>query len=219
MLVRAAERLQCSAVAGDQRALLPAAPALDLLLSLPGLGERPELLVIDEPNRSAGGCVRSASALRVRPDTLLEVRSGAHVERAIAAPQDVDPGHQPTMPSSRLRGQGLRRGVAARGTRRGRLEERAWTSRRAGTERVALGSRKAGPESSGLPRARKGSPKAGPGSSGLPRVEWPATSEERLAEGEPFRVEWCERGDSNPHALASASPSSWCVCQFRHFRR
>jgi hypothetical protein len=29
---------------------------------------------------------------------------------------------------------------------------------------------------------------------------------------------WCERGDSNPHALASASPSSWCVCQFRHFR-
>lgn len=29
---------------------------------------------------------------------------------------------------------------------------------------------------------------------------------------------WCGRGDSNPHALASASPSSWCVCQFRHFR-
>ncbi len=32
------------------------------------------------------------------------------------------------------------------------------------------------------------------------------------------RVEWCERGDSNPHVLANASPSSWCVCQFRHFR-
>jgi hypothetical protein len=29
---------------------------------------------------------------------------------------------------------------------------------------------------------------------------------------------WCGRGDSNPYALASASPSSWCVCQFRHFR-
>ena len=29
---------------------------------------------------------------------------------------------------------------------------------------------------------------------------------------------WCERGDSNPHDLAIASPSSWCVCQFRHFR-
>ena len=29
---------------------------------------------------------------------------------------------------------------------------------------------------------------------------------------------WCERGDSNPHVLANASPSSWCVCQFRHFR-
>ena len=28
----------------------------------------------------------------------------------------------------------------------------------------------------------------------------------------------CGRGDSNPHALASVSPSSWCVCQFRHFR-
>ena len=39
-----------------------------------------------------------------------------------------------------------------------------------------------------------------------------------------FRIETseseliCGRGDSNPHALASASPSSWCVCQFRHFR-
>ena len=31
-------------------------------------------------------------------------------------------------------------------------------------------------------------------------------------------VEWCERGDSNPHGIATASPSSWCVCQFRHFR-
>src|SRR5690606_37927874 len=29
---------------------------------------------------------------------------------------------------------------------------------------------------------------------------------------------WCGRGDSNPHELAPASPSSWCVCQFRHFR-
>ena len=28
---------------------------------------------------------------------------------------------------------------------------------------------------------------------------------------------WCE-GGLNPHALTSASPSSWCVCQFRHFR-
>src|SRR4051794_31009775 len=29
---------------------------------------------------------------------------------------------------------------------------------------------------------------------------------------------WCGRGDSNPHDIAIASPSSWCVCQFRHFR-
>jgi hypothetical protein len=29
---------------------------------------------------------------------------------------------------------------------------------------------------------------------------------------------WCGRGDSNPYDLAIASPSSWCVCQFRHFR-
>src|SRR5215510_4363559 len=28
----------------------------------------------------------------------------------------------------------------------------------------------------------------------------------------------CGRGDSNPHGIATASPSSWCVCQFRHFR-
>ena len=26
------------------------------------------------------------------------------------------------------------------------------------------------------------------------------------------------KGDSNPHGIATASPSSWCVCQFRHFR-
>ena len=30
---------------------------------------------------------------------------------------------------------------------------------------------------------------------------------------------WCGRGDSNPHDIATASPSSWCVCQFRHFRK
>src|SRR5262249_40358360 len=29
---------------------------------------------------------------------------------------------------------------------------------------------------------------------------------------------WWERGDSTPHGIATASPSSWCVCQFRHFR-
>ena len=28
--------------------------------------------------------------------------------------------------------------------------------------------------------------------------------------------QWCRRGDLNPYALSSASPSSWCVCQFRH---
>ena len=33
-----------------------------------------------------------------------------------------------------------------------------------------------------------------------------------------FRDQWCGRGDSNPHDVATASPSSWCVCQFRHFR-
>src|SRR5690606_1969558 len=43
----------------------------------------------------------------------------------------------------------------------------------------------------------------------------PNGSPERAGRG---RVEWCERGDSNPHDLAIASPSSWCVCQFRHFR-
>jgi hypothetical protein len=31
-------------------------------------------------------------------------------------------------------------------------------------------------------------------------------------------VSWCGRGDSNPYDIAIASPSSWCVCQFRHFR-
>ena len=32
------------------------------------------------------------------------------------------------------------------------------------------------------------------------------------------RIEWCGRKDSNLHGIATASPSSWCVCQFRHFR-
>ena len=29
---------------------------------------------------------------------------------------------------------------------------------------------------------------------------------------------WCGRGDSNPHGIATAAHSSWCVCQFGHFR-
>jgi hypothetical protein len=33
-----------------------------------------------------------------------------------------------------------------------------------------------------------------------------------------FREEWCGRVDSNHHGIATASPSSWCVCQFRHDR-
>ena len=34
-----------------------------------------------------------------------------------------------------------------------------------------------------------------------------------------LRIEsWCGRVDSNHHGIATASPSSWCVCQFRHDR-
>src|SRR5450631_3714438 len=29
---------------------------------------------------------------------------------------------------------------------------------------------------------------------------------------------WCGEGDLNPHEIAPASTSSWCVCQFRHLR-
>src|SRR5271170_367671 len=32
------------------------------------------------------------------------------------------------------------------------------------------------------------------------------------------RRRWCGRVDSNHHGIATASPSSWCVCQFRHDR-
>ena len=28
----------------------------------------------------------------------------------------------------------------------------------------------------------------------------------------------CGSGDLNPDGITTASPSSWCVCQFRHFR-
>jgi hypothetical protein len=30
---------------------------------------------------------------------------------------------------------------------------------------------------------------------------------------------WCGGKDSNLHGIATASPSSWCVCQFRHHRK
>jgi hypothetical protein len=33
-----------------------------------------------------------------------------------------------------------------------------------------------------------------------------------------FKKSWCGREDSNLHGIATASPSSWCVCQFRHYR-
>jgi hypothetical protein len=32
------------------------------------------------------------------------------------------------------------------------------------------------------------------------------------------KEDWCARMDLNHHALAGASPSSWCVYQFRHSR-
>jgi hypothetical protein len=33
-----------------------------------------------------------------------------------------------------------------------------------------------------------------------------------------WEFSWCGREDSNLHGIATASPSSWCVCQFRHCR-
>ena len=33
-----------------------------------------------------------------------------------------------------------------------------------------------------------------------------------------IKKRWCGRVDSNHHGIATASPSSWCVCQFRHDR-
>ena len=51
-------------------------------------------------------------------------------------------------------------------------------------------------------------------SNGLIQPEFSAFSRDNSR-----RNRWCGRGDSNPHALASVSPSSWCVCQFRHFRK
>ncbi len=34
-----------------------------------------------------------------------------------------------------------------------------------------------------------------------------------LTDSEFRRSEWCRRRDLNPHALSSATPSRWCVCQ------
>jgi hypothetical protein len=39
----------------------------------------------------------------------------------------------------------------------------------------------------------------------------------KAAEEEELK-KWCGREDSNLHGIATASPSSWCVCQFRHYR-
>jgi hypothetical protein len=56
----------------------------------------------------------------------------------------------------------------------------------------------------------------------------PAHSQQGIATQEAFRMSeyrvreksggWCGRVDSNHHGIATASPSSWCVCQFRHDR-
>jgi hypothetical protein len=54
---------------------------------------------------------------------------------------------------------------------------------------------------------------------GAPRTDFDEMAcQAKLRAQRAFSEAWCGRGDSNPHALASASPSSWCVCQFRHFR-
>src|ERR1700680_3715510 len=34
-----------------------------------------------------------------------------------------------------------------------------------------------------------------------------------------LKKRWCGGVDSNHHGIATASPSSWCVCQFRHDRK
>ena len=53
----------------------------------------------------------------------------------------------------------------------------------------------------------------------LPPVEnCPGLHEVTQRARNPFRKVLVRKGDSNPHDLAAASPSSWCVCQFRHFR-
>ncbi len=40
----------------------------------------------------------------------------------------------------------------------------------------------------------------------------------RILQLEEGNQRWCGRVDSNHHGIATASPSSWCVCQFRHDR-
>src|SRR5262249_26339281 len=40
---------------------------------------------------------------------------------------------------------------------------------------------------------------------------------ELLIQGD-FLEGWCGREASTLHGIAPASPSSWCVCQFRHYR-
>ena len=110
------------------------------------------------------------------------------IQRSVGAAEDVDGRHETTMPSS----VGFGKGEAP--LNRGKPLDSPLDSR------FAL--------------AR--------GSLGAPLDLTEAARHERacrLAGGGPVRrVEWCERRDSNSHALASASPSSWCVCQFRHFR-
>ena len=95
-------------------------------------------------------------------------------------------------------------GLAARRPRRGRAAGRESRGPLEHPERAKRGWwRESGT------RARRASREAAPPEKLEAPLEQPRTSE---------ASDWCERGDSNPHGIATASPSSWCVCQFRHFR-
>src|SRR5579871_4502409 len=43
-------------------------------------------------------------------------------------------------------------------------------------------------------------------------------SQKKRSQQRRLEKKWCGREDSNLHGIATASPSSWCVCQFRHCR-
>src|SRR5579872_2460804 len=75
------------------------------------------------------------------------------------------------------------------------------------------------PSSEDFEQGRGLSVKRSPSTRSEDEAESSVACHERGLDESRARVEWCGRGDSNPHALASASPSSWCVCQFRHFRK
>src|SRR5690606_12568780 len=89
-----AELRQACEFSRDQGHTLPARPALDLLLALPGFVDAGVLLSKDQSHRQAFTRVFASATCRVLLQASLEVASTSDVEAAVTAAEYVDVGHE-----------------------------------------------------------------------------------------------------------------------------